>query len=382
MGGELRAPAMTSSPAPAVSALPVTLEHATDTAGLEGLLEEGRLVPDEVCAITGKTEGRGPDDRSRDQATKAVRQFLLRHGRRPAAAVSRVPVVLSSGGVGIMAPHLVVFSRRRATTEVSGQPRLVLGSALSEPIRPEWVGRRPMVEAVADSVVRAAAEAGVDPRDARYVLTKSRALYPEDVAEAARRGTGLALYPDELTVPKASGAAALGVARALGLADIPTDDRIGVDPAVWTPVASCSSGRESPRTGVLLFGNSTRAAGTLRVGTAVMRDLLDIGALRRALADAGLDVPDSHRLPAVIRARIVAVYVKIGRPAGGRLRGRRQVQGQDNPYYVGELKAAVSGMFVAELQDTLLYISGTAIHQGPEGGGTVAMIVDHDARLG
>jgi cyanuric acid amidohydrolase len=33
-------------------------------------------------------------------------------------------------------------------------------------------------------------------------------------------------------------------------------------------------------------------------------------------------------------------------------------------------------MFSAFLQDNLIYISGSATHQGPPGGGTLAVVVD------
>jgi cyanuric acid amidohydrolase len=71
---------------------------------------------------------------------------------------------------------------------------------------------------------------------------------------------------------------------------------------------------------------------------------------------------------------VIAVYVKIGPSPDGLLRGRRQVV--DNPGYGNELKAAVAGMFAGFLQDNLVYISGSATHQGPAGGGTLAVVVD------
>ena len=54
---------------------------------------------------------------------------------------------------------------------------------------------------------------------------------------------------------------------------------------------------------------------------------------------------------------------------------RRQVI--ENPHYVNELKSAVTGMFSAWLQDNMIYLSAYATHQGPPGGGTVAVVVDH-----
>jgi hypothetical protein len=58
----------------------------------------------------------------------------------------------------------------------------------------------------------------------------------------------------------------------------------------------------------------------------------------------------------------------------GKLRGRRQID--ENPQHSNQVKSALGGMFSAYLQDNLVWISGSATHQGPSGGATVATIVD------
>jgi simple sugar transport system permease protein len=97
-------------------------------------------------------------------------------------------------------------------------------------------------------------------------------------------------------------------------------------------------------------------------------------------AAAGATIPEGP-LREAVRRRIVAVYAKVGAPPDGRLRGRRQVQVSENPFYEAELKVAVAGMLAAQLRDTVLYISGTAMHQGPPGGGSVAVIYDNSPEL-
>ena len=74
------------------------------------------------------------------------------------------------------------------------------------------------------------------------------------------------------------------------------------------------------------------------------------------------------------RKRVVAVYVKFAFPPGGKLRGRRQIV--ENPEYGNQVKAAIGGMFASVLQDNLVWISASATHQGPAGGGTVAAVID------
>ncbi|OKI51511.1 ring-opening amidohydrolase [Micromonospora sp. CB01531] len=367
---------MHQNPQPtAVEAFPVPLEHESDTTALVQLVTEGRLRPDEICAVTGKTEGNRPGENSRAAAIGAVRRFLEEHSDLGADRIARIPMVFSSGGVGILAPHVVVYAKRAWDGPVGPEPRLAIGTAQSAPIRPEWVGHPAMVEHVADAVRAAARDAGIDPSDAEYVLTKSRGLQPEDLEDAQQRGHEISPFEPRLAVPKTSGAAALGVAVAVDHLEMPADGDIGTNLDLWTDRVSSSAGREHRETQVVLLGNTTAAGGRLRVGRSVMTDLLDVDSLHRALRAAGLSVNGAPLAPDQ-RERIVAVYVKIGTPIGARLRGRRQVHNAENPNYMNELKAAVGGMFAAALQDTVLYISSGAVHQGPPGGGTVAVVVD------
>jgi cyanuric acid amidohydrolase len=270
----------------------------------------------------------------------------------------------------------MIYTRSRWDGPVTGEPRLTVGTAMSAPIKPEWVGHVPMVEAVAEAVRAAVGDAGIAAADAAYVLTKSHGVLPEDVAEAAARGVDLTLFDPSVAAQRLNGAAGLGVAVAVDGLPLPDDADIATDLTLWSGRASASGGREDRRTQVVLLGNSGSAGGHLRVGHSVMADLLDIDALPRALRGAGLEVAGPC-LDEPTRRRIVAVYAKIGTPPGGRLRGRRQVHQGQNPSYLNELKAAVAGMFSAALQDTVLYITSAATHQGPPGGGTVAVVVDH-----
>ncbi|MDQ4504289.1 ring-opening amidohydrolase [Sinomonas sp. ASV322] len=364
----------------AVQLVAATLEHESDTSALGRLVADGRLRPDEICAVTGKTEGNSPGESSRAAAIAAVRGFLAEHGGLSDERIGAIPMVFSSGGVGILAPHVTIYTKRPWTGPVDREPRLTVGTAKSVRIMPEWVGHAEMIEAVADAVRAAARDANIEPAQAEYVLTKSRGLQAEDIEEARTRGIELSPFPKGLATPKTSGTTALGVAAAVDGLAIPPDEEIGTNLNLWTGKVSSSAGREDPEAQVILLGNSTRAGGHLRVGHAVMNDVLDISSFIRAAEAAGLaDV--CLTLTPEQRRRIVSVYVKIGTPVDARLRGRRQVHQEQNPGYMNELKAAVAGMFSAVLQDTVLYISSGAVHQGPAGGGTVAVIVDHSPDL-
>ncbi len=332
------------------------------------------IDPAHIVAVTGKVEGNTPSENSRGKAMASVRRLLTDTAKLPEDHVEQIPFVLSYGGVGILTPHLAIYTRSPWEGPV-GKPRLTLGTALSEPILPEWVGKRQIVEQVAGIVRRAARQAGIAPEDAEYVLTKNRGVSAADIDEAAARGVHIEPFDRAHATAQTTGGAALGIAVATGAIALPEESAIGFDGTLFSPIASCSAGNENDRAQVLLMGNSAAAGGNLRVGHAVMHDLLDITALHRALRAAGMDIADGAILTAQQRARVKALYVKVGTPVDGRLRGRRQVHQGQNPAYFNELKAAVAGAYSVFMQDTIMYISNAAFHQGPEGGGTVAAIV-------
>jgi barbiturase len=363
----------------AIDAVQVPLEHARDVSGLERLVADGRLRPDDVIAVTGKTEGSTPGETSRVDADQAIRAFLAEHGRRTERQIEQLPMIFTSGGVGILAPQVVVYSRRPAEPAPDSSPRLAVGTARSVVMQPEWTGTSRPIEVTADAVRAAAADAGIDPADAEYVVGKAYHVSQHDLAAARDGGHPIPDFDDRTLFRKTSGSAGLGIAVAVDGLAMPSGDDVAVDLDLWSGRASASANPwepvpgDGPHTQLILLGNRAGAGGRLRVGHAVIADLLDVEALPRALRRAGLDVGPGPLTPEQ-RARVVAVYAKVGPPPDGRLRGRRQVV--ENPAYGDQVKVAVAGMLSAWLQDNVLYISGSATHQGPPGGGTLAVVVD------
>ncbi len=364
---------------PTIDAFRVPLEHTSDVSGLHRLIKEGRLRADDVIGVTGKTEGWQADDTSRLDADRAIRGFLLDQGSRPAVDVAQIPMVFTAGGVGILTPHIVVYTRTFTEPVPGGASRLSIGIARSTLIRPEWMTTPKLMEVNADAVRRAAFEASVDPRALEYVVGKTYFPTRQDFVEARAAGHQIPELELRALHRKASGAVGLGVAIAAEEMSMPTAEEVGERLDLWSGRAAISAnewepvGGDGAQTQLIAFGNRSGAGGRLRVGHAVMADMLDVAALPRAIRRAGLDVDDGP-LSQEHRARIIAVYVKHSVPADGRLRGRRQVM--ESPEYMKQAKAALGGMFSAFLQDNLIWISGSATHQGPVGGGTVAVVVD------
>jgi barbiturase len=362
----------------AVDAFTVPLEHSRDVSGLARLVAEGRLVPDEVVAVTGKTEGCAPGETSRLDAYHAICGFLRDHGTRPQRELEQLPMVFTSGGVGILSPHVVIYTRYPAPPAADNTPRLAIGTARSKVFRPEWTGTSRVIEVTADAVRDAAADAAIKPSDAEYVVGKAYHYSQEELEAARAAGHAIPLFDDHELFRKTSGSAGLGIGAAVEGLEVPNGKEVGVRMDLWSGRASASANAwesvgDGPHTQVILLGNRAGSGGRLRVGHAVINDLLDVEALPRALRRAGMDIGTGPLTPEQ-RTRVIAVYVKIGGPPASRLRGRRQVV--ENPHYGTEVKAAIAGMFSAWLQDNLLYISGSATHQGPPGGGTLAVVVE------
>lgn len=364
---------------PTIDAFRIVLETSSDVSGLARMIAEGRLRADDVIAVTGKTGGFGPNETSRIDADRAIRRFLLDHGSRDAGTIDQIPMVFTTGGIGILTPHVVLYTRTLAAPSTDGAGRLAMGVARSAIVRPEWMATTKLLEANVDAIRTAAGDAGIDPLAIEYVVGK--AYYPtkQDFADARAAGHDIPQMDDRTLFRRASGSAGLGVAVATDGMPMPQADEIGTRLDLWSGKVAVSAnpwepvGGEGPQTQLVAFGNRVGAGGRLRVGHAAMNDALDSDALYRALRRAGLDAGPGPLTPSQT-ARVVAVYAKFSVTPDGRLRGRRQIV--ENPEYTNLVKAALGGMFSSILQDNLVWISGSATHQGPAGGGTVAAVVD------
>jgi ring-opening amidohydrolase-like protein len=360
----------------AVDVLKFQLSSPQDISGLMDALADGRLKADEVVAVIGKTEGNGGvNDFSRILADQTYRQALVAAGSRTAAEIDAIPMVWSGGCDGVITPHVNLFART-AQDGPQDESRLAIGAALSEEILPEDIGRPAMVEKVAAGVRAAMRDAGItDPADVHYVQTKTPLLTMTGVAEAQARSQTVACKVQESS-GVSNGTSALGVAVGLGEIDMPRPDQICRDLDLYSTVASCSSGVEFARAQIVLLGNRPGAGGRLRVGHALMSDMLDMHGVYAAIQSAGLALPERPRAED-LDGRLVSMFIKCEPNRNALLRGRRQVMFNDSdiPYH-RHAKAAVGGAVTAAIGDPAVFISVDAMHSGPHGSGPVVAIVD------
>ena len=360
----------------AVEVAKVELKSVQDASGLEVCIKAGQFTADQVVAVVGKTEGNGGvNDFTRLLADHAFRRVIARHGTRNEAEVARIPMVWSGGCDGVITPHATVFARNERTGPAN-KSRLVIGTAMSEHLRPEDIGRPRMVEIVAAGVRAAMENAGIDdPKDVHYVQTKTPLLTIEWVEDAKRRGQTVACEVHD-SMGVSNGTTALGIGVALGEIGMPRAEQICRDLDIYSSVASCSSGVELTQAQIVLMGNRAGAGGRYRIGHGVMADALDLDGIHAAIRDAGLELPDRPRA-ADLQGRLVNCFIKCEADRRGKLRGRRQIMLDDSDvHHHRHAKAAVGGVAAAAIGDPAVFVSVDAMHQGPHGGGPVIAIVD------
>jgi cyanuric acid amidohydrolase len=283
---------------------------------------------------------------------------------------------MSGGTEGGMAPHWTIFERSE-DAGVDG-PALAFGRAHTAALAPECLGRLAQVDMVAAAVTAAMDDAGIkDAADVHFVQVKCPLLTVQRTGEAQARGAAVATKDTLKSMGLSRAASALGVAVALGEAERQslTEAQIGNDWNIWSGRASCSAGVELLGHEVVVLGMSSDWSGPLAIDHAVMTDAIDIEPVRGALARLGLAAA-GQLLPAQSR-RLTAVLSKAEASHDGRLRGHRHTMLDDSDISsTRHARAFVCGALAALVGHAEIYVSGGAEHQGPDGGGPVALIVD------
>ena len=351
-----------------------------DVSGIEAGITAGRIDPKGVLAILGKTEGNGlVNDYARGYATLALSLMFRRH--LPAEEAAKICLVMSGGTEGGMAPHWTLFER--AEGGGAAGPALAFGRAHTSALAAEHLGRVAQVEMVAAGVRRAMADAGIDDlADVHFVQVKCPLLTVQRIADAEDRNATVATRDTLKSMGLSRAASALGVAVALGeiAAAKVTDADIGSRWELWSGRASCSAGVELLGHEIVVFGMSRAWSGPLAIDHAVMADAIDIKPVRAALGRLGIST--TGQIPRAERQRLVAVLAKAEASHDGRLRGYRHTMLDDSDISsTRHARAFVCGALAGLVGHAEIYVSGGAEHQGPDGGGPVALIVDRDAAL-
>ena len=363
----------------AIEVRKVPIQNVSDASGLADLIDAGVMDADRVVAVIGKTEGNGGvNDYTRIIADRAFREVLVQRGTRSPDEVKEIPIVWSGGTDGVLSPHATIFATvPGGAAEQTDEPRLTVGFAMSETLYPEDIGRVAMISKVADAVRIAMDRAGItDIADVHYVQTKTPLLTIHTIRDAKSRGKTVWTEETHSSMDLSNGCTALGIAVALGEIDMPDDADVMHNRELFSAVASCSSGVELDQAQVVVVGNARGVGGRYRVGHAVMSDALDSDGIWDAIRDAGIELPERPHWRD-LDGRLVNVFLKCEVSQDGAVHGRRNAMLDDSDvHWHRQIKACVGGVTAAVTGDPAAFVSVSAAHQGPDGGGPVAAIVD------
>ncbi len=338
---------------------------------LQHNVENGTIHPADVIAVLGKTEGNGcVNDFTRGYAVRSLNSFFQKF---VGEAASEISYVMSGGTEGILSPHFTVISKSLvAESEINsksqvGEKSLAIGIAKTPVFKPEELGRLSQVKEVAKAVQKAIEDAKIeDVADVHFVQIKCPLLTADAIFDAKQRGQSVVTEETYKSMGYSRGASALGVAIALKEVweeDITNED-ICHSWEKYSTVASTSAGSELEYCEVIVFGNSVHVEGPFFIAHDVMKDAIDGEALRRILHDH----PE---------AAVVQVLAKAEADPSGFIREHRHTMLDDSDInHTRHARAVVGGVLASVCGDPMIYVSGGAEHQGPAGGGPVAIIFE------
>lgn len=340
----------------------VPADGPDDVSRVEALFAD-RIDAGNVVAVLGKTEGNGcVNDFTRGYATQSFERLFGEHN------VEGVSIVMSGGTEGALSPHWTVFAREQV--DEPGDGALAIGVARTPALPPEHLGRREQVRMVAAAVTAAIRDAGIeDVADVHFVQIKCPLLTSQRITDAEAAGKTTATRDTLKSMALSRGASALGVAVALGELEIDAiaDSEICSRFDLYSRCASASAGVELLDHEIIVLGMSAKWSGPLSIDHAVMHDAIDTRSVRAAW----------DRLPA--DGKLAAVLAKAEPDPSGQVGGRRHTMLNDSDIAgTRHARAFVGGVLAGIFGMTDLYVSGGAEHQGPPGGGPVAIIVEKE----
>jgi len=356
------------------------LKDPSDVSGLREAIDKSVIDPARIAAVIGKTHGNGlVNDYTRGYLTLCLSQLIAgRLGTQPESVSKRVPFVFSGGVEGVLSPHYTVFTVDPAANGRSETKSLAIGVAFTPRLSPLDIGRQRQIDATAEAVRQAMASASIEnPSDVHFVQVKGPAFTLDDIVAASSAGSSCVTDKPGKLMAFGRAASALGVAKAL--AEIPADQALEAavlkDFHAYSSVASVSAGVEVSANEVIVLGLSRAWSGRLIIGHRSMQDALDIASVTALARDLGLSA--EPQVPPAQACRIRAAFVKCEAPRDGTIRGRRHTMLNDGDIdQQRHIRAAVGAIVAAVLNETALFVSGGAEHQGPDGGGLIALIAE------
>jgi cyanuric acid amidohydrolase len=351
-----------------------------DVSSLRQAIAAGAIDPREIVAVIGKTHGNGlVNDYTRGFLTQSLALLISSvTGETQDAVKARIPFIFSGGVEGVLSPHYSIFTVTESPATENGEKALAVGVAFTPELKPSDIGRQRHIDLTADAVIRAMSSAKIQSSaDVHFVQVKGPAFALSDILADANAGEKLASDNPGKLMGLGRAASAFGVAKALG--EMPenraVESAIGRDFELFSSVASCSAGVEVRVNEVVVLGMSSKWSGPLRIQHAAMMDALDTAGICAALSDLGF--PSAPQVSSEQASRIRAAFVKCEASRSGVIRGKPHTMLNDGDIdQQRHIRAAVGAIAASVINDTAIFVSGGAEHQGPDGGGLIAIVAE------
>lgn len=351
-----------------------------DVSSLKELIDGGEIKASEIIAVLGKTEGNGcVNDFTRGYCTASFKAYLAKELNKTEKEVEEsVAFVMSGGTEGVMTPHATIFTKKEVEAQEREEKSLAVSVGFTKEFLPEEMGTMTMVNEVKRVTLELMESAGIENKeDVHFVQIKCPLLTSDRIADAHKRGKEVVVEDTYKSMGYTRGASALGVAVALEevASEKVTEESILNDWSLYSKVASTSAGVELLNCEIILLGNSTKSISKYRIGHSVMKDSIDLESIIEAMNNSGLEV---DKLPTEEdKKRIVNILAKAEASSDGYVRGRRNTMLTDSDInHTRHARAVVNGVISSIVGDPMVYVSGGAEHQGPDGGGPVAVIIE------
>lgn len=360
----------------------VVMDAPDDTQGIINLIKDNIVKPDEIVAVMVKTEGNGNvNDFTRGFAAHAIQGLLAGYLKCPRSTISeKVSIVCSGGCEGVMSPHATIFTKSTSNSEQTlDEKRLAIGVKNTRRLLPEEIGTSIHAREVARGVKEAMMDADIDDiKDVHFVQIKCPLLTSDRINNAEKRGKKVVTLDTLKSMAYSRGASALGVAIALHEVDEKrvTDSVICNDWSLYSSVASASAGIELMNNEIIVMGNSNRSSsGKYIIRHSIMNDPLDSAAVIEALRAAGIQLDNNTAtIISEDKQKLINVFAKAG-GGNGIVRGRRTTMLTDSDISsTRHARAVVNAVIASIVGDPMIYVSGGSEHQGPLGGGPIAVI--------
>ncbi|MEM9158250.1 MAG: ring-opening amidohydrolase [Verrucomicrobiota bacterium] len=218
----------------------------------------------------------------------------------------------------------------------------------------------------AEAVRAAMAQAQLDASGVAFVQLKCPCFTVAAAQEAVAKGKTLCSNDPNRAMALSRVAGAWGVGLALGElneSSLHPDVMLG-NYSLCSNRASVSSGVEVDAVEVIVMGNSQYWSGNYQIYSTTMKDALDFEAAVRLREKILLNPQKIH-----------GVLVKCEPDRSGKIRGFRHTMLDDTDINAQRhIRGALGGLIASIFGDGLIFVSGGAEHQGPDGGGLLAII--------